>query len=399
MVYFTTLIFVTLFIMAKALATNYGAALAFRFVGALFAAAPMTVAGGTIGDIWKPMQIPFGLPLMTIAAYSGPILGPVIGAYTPQIGYVWADWITTIIAGATLVIVLLAEPETFSPLLLEWRAKHLRDLTGDDRYQADHALTGSLSTRLLQNVSRSFMMIWTEPIILVFSFYPVLLYFVLFTFLNGYPFIFGKVYGISTSLTFTIFVAMIPGIIVALCMVPLMYSLAKKAARKAEAEGKNLQPEVSLYWAMAGGSILMPISLFWMAYTCYVRLHFESLVPLSLTSYTSAKHQHLATDRSIRSLWLLSGLHLHHDLYVHHLRIPTVCGLSPGIHDLLALCHLRGLEPCVSQDVRKHWSTLVADDCGRNRHNHGAGAVHAVQVRTQGPRHEQERPEQGLDRT
>jgi hypothetical protein len=105
-------------------------------------------------------------------------------------------------------------------------------------------------------------MIWTEPIILVFSFYLVLLYFVLFTFLNDYPFIFGKVCGISTSLTLTIFVAMIPGIIVALCMVPLMYSLAKKAARKAEAEKKELQPEVSLYWAMAGGSILMPISLF-----------------------------------------------------------------------------------------------------------------------------------------
>ncbi|KXG47861.1 Major facilitator superfamily domain, general substrate transporter [Penicillium griseofulvum] len=268
-VYFTALILVILFIMAKALAPNYGAALAFRFLGALFAATPMTVAGGTVGDIWQPLQIPFGLPSVTIAAYAGPILGPVIGAYTPEIGYVWADWISMIIAGVALVVVLLAQPETFSPVLLEWRTKHLRELTGDNRYRAASTSASSLGTRLLNNVSRPFVMIWTEPIILIFSFYLVLLYFVMFTFLNGYPFIFAEVYEISTSMTFIIFVAMIPGLVIALAMVPLLYGMTKKVARQAEAEGKALQPEVSLYWAMAGASILMPISLFWMAWTCY----------------------------------------------------------------------------------------------------------------------------------
>ncbi|KAJ5497298.1 Major facilitator superfamily domain general substrate transporter [Penicillium fimorum] len=268
-VYLTTLVAVILFLMAKALTPNYGVALAFRFLCALFAAAPTTVAGGTVGDIWRPLQIPFGLPLLTIAAYAGPIMGPVIGAHTPKIGYVWADWISMIIAGVALVLVLLAQPETFSPILLEWRAKHLRELTGDDRYRAASASANSLGPRLLDNVSRPFVMIWTEPIILIFSFYLVLLYFVLFTFLNGYPFIFADVYGISTSVTFVIFVAMIPGVIVALTMVPFIYSMIKKAARQAEAEGKVLQPEVSLYWAMAGASILIPISLFWMAWTCY----------------------------------------------------------------------------------------------------------------------------------
>lgn len=289
-VYFTALMLVILFIMAKALAPNYGAALAFRFLGALFAATPMTVAGGTVGDIWRPLQIPFGLPLLTIAAYSGPILGPVIGAYTPEIGYVWADWISMIIAGVALVVVLLAQPETFSPILLEWRAKHLRELTGDNRYRAAHASTDSLGLRLLNNVYRPFVMIWTEPIILIFSFYLVLLYFVLFTFLNGYPFIFANVYGISTSLTFIIFLAMIPGVIIALSMVPLIYGMTKKVARQAEVEGKAFQPEVSLYWAMAGASILMPISLFWMAWTCYVSAANTPHTP-SYTTFAPFSHQ------------------------------------------------------------------------------------------------------------
>lgn len=276
-VYVSTGIVVELFVMAKALAPNFGAALAFRFLCALFAASPMTVSGGTVGDIWTQIQLPFGLPFVFFASYAGPVLGPVIGAYTPEIGFIWADWISMIFIGVALVFVLLAQPETYSPVLLEWRARHFRNLTGDDRYQVEHAVANSFSSRLRTNLSRPFTMIWTEPIILVFSFYLVLLYFVLFTFLNGYPYIFTMTYGISESLTFIIWSAMLPGIFVAMALIPYMYHLTNRAAAKAEAKGSSLQPEVSLYWAMAGASILMPISLFWMAWTCYVSL---SLPPL-----------------------------------------------------------------------------------------------------------------------
>lgn len=352
-VYLVTLVLVIVFTLAKALAPNYGAALAFRYICALFAAAPMTVAGGTVGDIWQPLQIPFGLPLLTLAAYMGPILGPVIGAYTPEIGFVWADWISMILAGVILIIVILGQPETFSPILLEWRAKHLRDLTGDDRYRAEHASTstGSFSNRLLTNVYRPFVMIWTEPLILIFSFYLVLLYFVLFTFLNGYPFIFANVYGISTSLTFTIFVAMIPGVLVALALVPVLYSLTKKAARKADADGKALQPEVSLWWAMAGASILMPISLFWMAWTCYVSVCFILLSLLLLISFFLVLCQYLVTNCGLRYLWIRSCLHIYYNLYVHHFCVPEVCSLSSGIYDLFAIRRLRCSKPGISQDV------------------------------------------------
>lgn len=353
-VYFVALVFVIVFTMAKALAPNYGAALAFRFICALFAAAPMTVAGGTVGDIWQPLQIPFGLPLLTMSAYMGPILGPVIGAYTPEIGFFWADWISMIIAGVVLIVVILGQPETFSPILLEWRAKHLRDLTGDDRYRAEHAATStsSFSARLLTNVYRPFVMIWTEPLILIFSFYLVLLYFVLFTFLNGYPFIFANVYGISTSLTFVIFAAMVPGVLVALALVPLLYGLTKKAAKKAEDEGKALQPEVSLWWAMAGASILMPISLFWMAWTCYVSACCTLLsVPVLIPSYFLVFYQYLVADRGIRFFRLRSCLHLYYNIYVHHFCLPEVCSLSSGIYDVLQIRRLWRSESSLGQDV------------------------------------------------
>lgn len=144
-IYLTAMILVMLFSMAKALAPNYGAALAFRFLNALFAATLMTVAGGTVGDIWTPMQIPFGLPFITFCAY-----------------------------------------------------------------------------------------------------------------------------GVSLSITFVIFAAMMPDVLIGLLMIPYIYHPTKKAAAKASASGQPLAPEVSLYWAMAGASLFLPISLFWMGWTCYV---------------------------------------------------------------------------------------------------------------------------------
>lgn len=143
---------VMLFIMAKALAPKYGAALGFHFLCALFAATPITVAGGTIGDVWTPLQKPFDLPFATFCTYAGPILGPVIGAYTPAMGFAWADWISMIIAAFALVTVFLLQPGTFSPLLLEWRAQYLRELTGNNRYQAVHESASSLGTRALANI-------------------------------------------------------------------------------------------------------------------------------------------------------------------------------------------------------------------------------------------------------
>lgn len=376
------MIVVMLFVMAKALAPNYGAALAFRFICALFAASPMTVTGGTIGDIWTPIQLPFGLPFFTFTAYSGPILGPVIGAYTPEIGFAWADWISLILVGAVLVFILLFQPETYSPVLLERRAKYLRELTGDNRYQTTHISASSFGTRLLTNLYRPFTMIWTEPIIIVFSFYLTLLYFVLFTFLNGYPYIFTRVYDITTSITFIIFSAMMPGILVALAMIPYLYSLSKKAAAKAAAVGQPLQPEVSLYWAMAGASILLPISLFWMAWTCYVSVTETFPPPLwsALTWFFAERDQHLVTHGGLGCLRLRPRLHLHHLVYVHHFRIPAVCGIRPGLHDLLTLPGLGDAEPGVGQDVRDHRPALVADDRGHCRDHHGACTVHLAQI-------------------
>jgi MFS family permease len=270
LVYFGTLIVFILFTVGKALAPNYAAAIVFRFLMGFFGAAPLTVGGGTIGDVWGPLEVTFALPYVTMTSYAGPILGPIIGAYLPRIGFRWADWISIIIAGAVMLIVFFTQPETYAPTLLAWRAQRLRQLTGDSRYQAaGMASANSMGQR---------MKTYTEPIIMVFSFYLIILYIVLFTFLNGFPYIFAVTYGISNELTFMIWAALLAGDIVAVPLIPIVYGWTKKAAVKAAAKGENLAPEVCLYFAMLGGSILMPISLFWIGWTCYS--HISIWVPI-----------------------------------------------------------------------------------------------------------------------
>jgi MFS family permease len=259
-----------LFTIGKALAPNYGSAIVFRFLVGFFGAAPLTVGGGTVGDIWEPLEVTFSLPFLTMTSYAGPILGPIIGAYLPKIGFRWADWISIIIAGVVLAVVLLFQPETYSPTLLAWRAEQLRRLTGDSRYQAAGLPTAkSMGQRVFVILSRPFTMAITEPIILIFSLYLVFLYIVLFTFLSGFPHIFSEPYGISNEITFIIWAALLAGDIVAIPLIPVVYSWTKKAALRAADKSQHLAPEVCLYFGMLGGSILMPISLFWIGWTCY----------------------------------------------------------------------------------------------------------------------------------
>ncbi|KAI0007211.1 MFS general substrate transporter [Xylariaceae sp. FL0662B] len=270
LVYIGSIILFMIFTMAKALAPNFGAALAFRFLASFFGSPPLTCTGGSIADIWNPLHMTFGLPFYTMVAYAGPIAGPIIGAYLPGVGFRWADWISLIISGFSLVVVILSLPETYKPLILEWKARHFRELTGDSRYQVnEHASLRTLGQHLVTNVYRPFLMTYTEPIILVFSFYLTILYIVLFTFLNGYPYIFMETYGISEPLTYILWCGMLAGDGVALILIPIVYGWTKKAVAKAEAEGKVVEPEVCMYWSMMGGSFCLPIALFWMGWTCY----------------------------------------------------------------------------------------------------------------------------------
>ena len=174
-----------------------------------------------------------------------------------------------IFSAVILAIVVLFQPETFPPILLKWKAQHLRDLTGDDRYRGSiEVRQEALTTRLKRSLYRPFLLTAREPIIILVALYLTVVYIVLFTFLNGFTFIFEETYGISQGLTGLSFLGIIIGLFGASALVPLIYKWAKRDLQKIrEQGGDRLPPEFRLWFSMLGGAFAIPISLFWMGWT------------------------------------------------------------------------------------------------------------------------------------
>ncbi|GAB1207148.1 hypothetical protein APSETT445_005858 [Aspergillus pseudonomiae] len=209
-VYIGSLTLFMIFIMASGLAPNIGAQLAFRFLAGVFGCPPLTCAGGTIADLWNPLEKTLTFPLYAITSFGGPIFGPVIASYMGQgtLSWRWTNWIMLIMSGLVMGLILLFQPETYGPLLLKWKAAHLRQVTGDNRYRSQMDVQKiALLDRILGACKRQFALTVHEPIILLISLYMTVIYIVLFTFFDGYPFIFQDVYGLSQGLTNIVWVA------------------------------------------------------------------------------------------------------------------------------------------------------------------------------------------------
>ncbi|KAJ5115967.1 hypothetical protein N7456_000315 [Penicillium angulare] len=286
LVYAGSLIIFMIFVMGAALAPNIGAQLAFRFLSGFFGCPPLTCAGGTIADLWNPLEKTFAFPFYAFISFGGPVLGPVIASYMGQTGVLswrWSAWIILIGSGAVFFLIVLFQPETYAPLLLQWKGKQLRKITADKRFRSEMDLQKiALFTRIGGAMKRQFLITIHEPIILLISLYMTVLYIVLFTFFDGYTYIFTDTYNLSQGITNIIWVAMYIGISISALLVLPIYSKTKKdftAAAKAvnnsdpsidshALDNVPTQPEIRLWFAIVGAPFI-PISLFWMGWTDY----------------------------------------------------------------------------------------------------------------------------------
>lgn len=190
-------------------------------------------------------------------------------AESTTLNWRWEDWVTLIFSGAILALVVLFLPETYPPTLLKWKAEHLRAITGDERYRAAIEIRQeSLIFRLRRSLYRPFLLTAREPIIILLALYLTVIYIILFTFLNGYTFIFVDHYNLSEGLGGLCFAGIVIGLFLASILVPVIYRWAKRDLAKIKAEGgTRLPPEFRLWYAMLGGSVAIPVSLFWMGWT------------------------------------------------------------------------------------------------------------------------------------
>lgn len=289
-VYLVSLTLLMIFIMASGLSPNIGAQLAFRFIAGFFGCTPMTTFGGSMSDIFHILERSYAFPICCSLSFLGPFLAPMVGAFIGQsslVSWRWTEWISLIITGLTTGSIFFFVPETYGPVLLQWKAKHLRSITGDARFMAESELRKvSLPQQLLHSCSRPFRLFFGEIMVMLFTMYLVVVYVVLFGFLTGYDFIFGDTYGFSQGSVGLAFIGMNIGFLVAFALVPHIYLTYKRKldAASARADGQppsRLPPEERLWYAMYGAPWL-PISIFWMGWTNYPSISYWSSLVASV---------------------------------------------------------------------------------------------------------------------
>ncbi|GAB7355541.1 hypothetical protein MBLNU459_g6020t2 [Dothideomycetes sp. NU459] len=229
-IYIGSRIFQLCWLVGAALAPNFGAQCVFRFLAGLGGSIMLAIHAASIADMFSIVERTVAWPLISLASFYGPTTAPIAGAWIARssISWRWTEWISVILSGFTLVLTVLFLPETFAPILLSWKASHLRRVTGDTRYLAELDRQASLVARVKTALRRALHMLTKEPIVALLGLWLVLVYVVVYSFLQGLSFVFGDTYEFSRGLVGTSFAAILLGTNLWVCTVPVYYYLYKR---------------------------------------------------------------------------------------------------------------------------------------------------------------------------
>ncbi|PLB45879.1 MFS general substrate transporter [Aspergillus steynii IBT 23096] len=257
----------TAFTAGTAGARNMETLVILRFFAGSLGSAPLAVAGGTLADTFPAISRGLASGLYAIAPFMGPTIGPVVGGFLAAAGgWRWVQGFLAILSGAMLLLTAILLPETYSPVLLRKRAKRLSKITGHVyRSKLDVDGGSSHAGQMFKTaLSRPFVLLFCEPIVLLMSLYLAIIYGTLYMFFTAYPIVFQQVRGWSESTGGLAFLGILVGILLAGVHTFVTFFQYKKKALAAQ--GRRLPPEERLPSSFIG-SFTLPIGLFWFAWT------------------------------------------------------------------------------------------------------------------------------------
>lgn len=172
--------------------------------------------------------------------------------------------------------------ETYPVVLLERKAARLRKETGNPHYKSK--LASDLTPRELfkHSIIRPLKMLICCPIVTLMCMYVAVLYGILYLLFATYSFVFGEVYGFSTSAAGLVFIAGGIGTLLGLFYVG---NFSDRTLKNRAAAGKRITPEDRLPPIITvPGSLAFPIGLF--VYGWSVETHAHWIIPQIGTAIT-----------------------------------------------------------------------------------------------------------------
>ncbi|SNX82189.1 probable FLR1 - Putative H+ antiporter involved in multidrug resistance [Melanopsichium pennsylvanicum] len=285
---FTLFIFVILQI-PTALVKNVAGFMILRFLSGLFGSPPLATGGASIGDLYSARNRPLGLGVWGLSAVCGPSLGPLIGGFAAQSfgieGWRWTIWPLLMLSGFTLVVLVIALPETSSANILQRRAQRLRTATGNPHLRTkgelfSETLTGKELARM--TFIRPFVLSFREPIVLALNLHIGLVYGILYLWFEAFPLVFVQAYGFNEGELGLAFMGIFVGAVLTYGGFVLWhrYSYVPVFDRQdgKVAPEKWLEPGIVGAWAI-------PICMFGFGWTANASIHW--IAPIILSSFFS----------------------------------------------------------------------------------------------------------------
>ncbi|KAM0749043.1 MFS general substrate transporter [Meredithblackwellia eburnea MCA 4105] len=265
-VYLISMAMFFVFTIPSAVAKDAAVLIVFRFLAGVGASACMCLAGGSIADCWDSNERGYKMVAFSATLFASPCVGPPIGGYIAMYtSWRWIYWVLLIFIGVAWLAAFAFLKETYSPVLLARRARQLRQETGDQSIMTEQELhRRPLSDVVFEALVRPLVMLFTEPIMALFSAYLCLIYGLLYGFFFSYPIVFQIGHNFSWGQTGLCFFGILIGIaLVAVTACPLQEQYYQR--KVAEGNGQTI-PESRLP-LMMGCAVLLPISLFIFAWT------------------------------------------------------------------------------------------------------------------------------------
>lgn len=256
---------------AVAFAPNIAVYLIFRFLTGFSSSAFLSVAGGSISDLFDNARIATPMAIYTGSPFIGPVLGPLIAGFINQ-NTTWRWTFRILIAWtfAVWMMLLVLVPETYMPYLLKRKAAKLRNQTGDDRYWAPlDRRPHSLARSLLLSCYVPFELLIVDQMALLLDLWSALILGILYLSFQAFPVIFGEVHHFTPEFVGMSFLGIGIGMTCGLLCQPFFNRQLRNVASK---NGGAAPPEARLVPAMIGG-VMVPASLYWLAFTTYPNVH------------------------------------------------------------------------------------------------------------------------------
>ncbi|KAF8486247.1 MFS general substrate transporter [Russula ochroleuca] len=257
-----------------AFAPDIGTFLIFRFATGFCGAAFLSVAGGSVSDMFPNATVGTPMAVYSVTTFLGPELGlPFSGFINQNVSWRWTYYALIIWSLLQTVALICFVPETYTPVILKWKAQRLRKSGGNKHYYAPLEKADiSLGRSIFVSCYKPFQLL-SDHMIFLIDLWCALILGILYLTFEVFPIIFTEKHNFNMQMTGLTFLGIAFGNLIGLATTPYW----NRRYRLFLERNGNPPPEFRLVMGQVGG-ILVSISLFCLAFTTYKDVHW--IVPV-----------------------------------------------------------------------------------------------------------------------